>query len=299
MKMPRITNIWSRIRENGAGKLSSQVVIESTGRFGTMVREECGKVILEGSGVEANMPVGAVEVYDGLVTNIYLNQVTDDKIKILIDNEHLAEFKYEVTGELPVRFIVSLERDSILSLFQDKKIVIDPGHGGTDAGARGSVNLLEKNVVLPIARDLQELFKQAGARVFLTRQEDRMVTQRERWEVARRCEADLFLSIHTHADEDSKIGGVAVNYAAESPISAMLALLVKEELVRKLKLADRGGKIIKTYNAIKTVPLVEIEVVTITNWVEEGLLRSPTIHRKAAEGIFNGVKNFLAEQIPQ
>ncbi|NLJ75954.1 MAG: N-acetylmuramoyl-L-alanine amidase [Peptococcaceae bacterium] len=299
MKMPRITNIWSRVRENGAGKLSSQVIIESTGRFTTVVREECGKIVLEGSGVGANMPVGAVEVYDGLVANIFLSQVADDKIKILIDNEHPAEVKYEITGELPVRFIVSLERDSIRSLFKDKKIVIDPGHGGADTGACGPVNLLEKNVVLPIARDLQELFKQAGAQVFLTRQEDRMVTQRERWEVARRCEADLFLSIHTHADEDSKVGGVAVNYAGESPISAALALLVKEELVRKLKLADRGGKIIKTYNAMKTVPLVEIEVVTITNWVEEGLLRSPTVHRKAAEGIFNGVKNFLAEQIPQ
>ena len=33
---------------------------------------------------------------------------------------------------------------------------------------------------------------------------------------------------------------------------------------------------------------------TITNWVEEGLLRSPTIHKKAAEGIFNGVKNYFA-----
>jgi N-acetylmuramoyl-L-alanine amidase len=42
------------------------------------------------------------------------------------------------------------------------------------------------------------------------------------------------------------------------------------------------------------IPGVKVEVVTITNWVEEGLLRSPTIHKKVAEGIFNGVKNYYA-----
>lgn len=299
MKMPRITNIWSKILENEMGEFYSQVVIESTGHFETAIRQADGKIMLEGSGVVANMPVGAVEVDDGLISNIYFTQADDDKIRVIVDNKYPSEFEYEVTGELPVRFIINMERSFISKLFHGKKIVLDPGHGGADVGGRGPVNLVEKNVVMPIALNLQKLFKQAGAQVFLTRQKDQAVSLRERCEVARRCHADLFVSIHTNANVDSKVGGVAVNYSPESPESARLAWLVKEELVRKLKLACRGINKLKAYSTMGPVPAIEVEVVTITNWVEEGLLRSPTIHKKAAEGIFNGVKDYLAGQFPQ
>ncbi len=254
---------------------------------------------MEGACVAANMPVGEVEVDDGLIGNIYLDQTDDDHIKVFIDNRHPAEFKYEVAGELPVRLIINLGRESISELFRDKRIVIDPGHGGADAGGRGPVNLLEKDVVMPIAVNLQELCQKAGAEALLTRQADRPVSLKERREAAVICQADLFVSIHTHADQDSNVGGVAVNYSPQGPESAILAQLVKDGLVRKLKLADRGIKRLKTSSATAPFPAVEVEVVTITNWVEEGLLRSPTVHMKAAEGIFNGVKDYLAGQSAQ
>jgi N-acetylmuramoyl-L-alanine amidase len=60
---------------------------------------------------------------------------------------------------------------------------------------------------------------------------------------------------------------------------------------------DRGIKEKKEYATLGSMPAIEVEVVTITNWVEEGLLRSPTMHKKAAEGIFNGVKNYLAGSV--
>ncbi len=242
------------------------------------------------------MPVGAIDVYDGLIGEIYLAQEGPDKIRVVMDSGYPAEFKYEVTGELPVKITISMERSFISKLFHAKKIVIDPGHGGADTGGCGPVNLVEKNVVLPIAQILGELFKRYGAQVFLTRRKDLAVSPRERWEVVRRCQADLFVSIHTNVSQDSRIGGVAVNYSPEDPASARLAQLVKEGLVKKLKLTDRGIKKVEDLNKMGPVPAIEVEVVTITNWVEEGLLRSPTVHMKAAEGIFNGVKDYLAGQ---
>ena len=296
MKMPRITNIWTKVSGNEAGEFFSQVIIESTGHFATVIRQEDGKIILAGSGVVANMPVGAIDVYDGLIGEIYLAQEGPDKIRVVMDSGYPAEFKYEVTGELPVKITISMERSFISKLFHAKKIVIDPGHNKTDTGGCGPVNLVEKNVVLPIAQILGELFKRYGAQVFLTRRKDLAVSPRERWEVVRRCQADLFVSIHTNVSQDSRIGGVAVNYSPEDPASARLAQLVKEGLVKKLKLTDRGIKKVEDLNKMGPVPAIEVEVVTITNWVEEGLLRSPTVHMKAAEGIFNGVKDYLAGQ---
>lgn len=297
-KIPRVTNIWSKVVTNESGLLFSRVVIESTGAFETTIKRQDGKILLEGSGVMANMPVGSVEVNDGLLRNISLDQPSPCRITVAIEAEHPTEFVLGVTGELPVRTTVTLERSFIGRLFQGKKIVIDPGHGGEDAGGRGPVNLVEKKVVLLIAVSLKDMFKQAGAEVFLTRQEDHAVALQERLKAAKDLKADLFVSIHTNAGRNSKVGGSAVLYSP-SGLSRELAGQVKEELLKKLRLADRGIREKKEYRTLGSMPAIEVEVVTITNWVEEGLLRSPTVHRKAAEGIFNGVKNYLAGSVRQ
>jgi N-acetylmuramoyl-L-alanine amidase len=299
VKLPRITNIWSKVVENEGGLLFSRVVIESTGAFETEVKRQGNVILLEGSGVMANMPVGPVEVNDGLLRNVLLDQTGPDRIIVTIETEHPAEFEFGVTGELPVRTSVTLERSFITRLFQGKKIVVDPGHGGEDAGGRGPVNLVEKNVVMLIALNLKKMFEQAGAIVFLTRQGDQAVSSRERMKAAKDQQADFFISIHTHTGRNSKVSGAAVLYSPSGRDSTGLAGHVKEELLKKLKLVDRGLREKKEYRALGSIPAIEVEVVTITNWVEEGLLRSPTVHKKAAEGIFNGVKNYLAGSVRQ
>ncbi|MEP1605957.1 MAG: N-acetylmuramoyl-L-alanine amidase, partial [Marinomonas sp.] len=75
-------------------------------------------------------------------------------------------------------------------------VVIDAGHGGRDPGASG-IGVKEKDVVLGLAIALRdELLKQGGIRVALTREDDRLLVLAERPEIARRLGADLFLSIH-------------------------------------------------------------------------------------------------------
>jgi len=298
-KIPRITNIWSKVVENEDGLLFSRVVIESTGAFETKVKRQGGKILLEGSGVMANMPLGPVEINDGLIRRVSLDQAGHDRITVAIETEHPAAFDFGVTGELPVRTSVTLERSFITRLFQGKKIVIDPGHGGEDLGGRGPVNLVEKNVVMLIALNLKKLFEQAGAEVILTRQEDQAVSPTERMKAAKDQNACIFVSIHTNTDQNNKVSGAAVLYSSSSRDSAGLAGHVKEELLKKLKLVDRGIRKKKEYGILGSIPAIEVEVVTITNWVEEGLLRSPTVHKKAAEGIFNGVKNYLAGSVRQ
>lgn len=296
---PRITNIWAKVVKNGGGSLFSKVVIESTGTFKAVVKRQGCDILIEGSGVIANMPVGVLEINDGLIRNVSLNQVDPDTINVTIGTEHPSEFEFGITGELPVRTSITLERSFIARLFRGKIIVIDPGHGGEDSGGRGPVNLIEKNVVMPIAIELKTLFEQYGAEVFLTRQGDLAVPLRERMKIVQDKKADLFVSIHTYTDQDKKVSGTAVLYSTSNPDSALLAGHVREELLKKLKLVDRGIRKKKGYTSLGPVPAIEVEVVTITNWVEEGLLRSPTMHKKAAEGIFNGFKNYLAGTVRQ
>jgi len=89
-------------------------------------------------------------------------------------------------------------------------IVIDPGHGGIDPGATGRHGLMEKDVVLDIARRLRDKLAGAGDyRVLLTREEDHKVFLKERVAFAKNNHADLFISIHINSLPP---GGESLNY---------------------------------------------------------------------------------------
>ncbi|MEC9359158.1 MAG: N-acetylmuramoyl-L-alanine amidase [Pseudomonadota bacterium] len=90
-------------------------------------------------------------------------------------------------------------------------IAIDAGHGGKDSGARGSHGVLEKDVALSMARRLAKLVNaQPGYQAVLTRDSDTLIALRERMNIARDAQADLFVSIHANAYKDSRVNGSAV-----------------------------------------------------------------------------------------
>lgn len=80
------------------------------------------------------------------------------------------------------------------------RIVIDPGHGGTQEGALGPDGLLEKDLSLQIAEQVKAVLEQAlGAEVHLTRTRDALVHLSERVAAANRLHPDLFVSIHANS----------------------------------------------------------------------------------------------------
>jgi len=87
-------------------------------------------------------------------------------------------------------------------------VVIDPGHGGDDTGARGPSGLLEKDVSLDIARRLKaRLVSGLGAEVILTRDADRAMMLDDRTAIANHNRADLFVSIHANASRRNNARG--------------------------------------------------------------------------------------------
>jgi N-acetylmuramoyl-L-alanine amidase len=78
-------------------------------------------------------------------------------------------------------------------------IVIDPGHGGKEVGARGPGGSLEKDLTLQISRRLRDALAARGLRVILTRDEDVLIEHDQRTAIANQYHADLFLSIHLNA----------------------------------------------------------------------------------------------------
>jgi N-acetylmuramoyl-L-alanine amidase len=97
------------------------------------------------------------------------------------------------------------------------RVVIDPGHGGHDPGARVK-GLNEADLVLDVALRLEKLLKaQRGVEVVLTRRSNAYIPLEERTALANRESADLFLSIHANASENPKARGLETYYLNFAP----------------------------------------------------------------------------------
>ncbi|MBX7526911.1 N-acetylmuramoyl-L-alanine amidase family protein [Qipengyuania vesicularis] len=104
-------------------------------------------------------------------------------------------------------------------------VVIDPGHGGFDPGATAG-GYVEKRLVLALAQALKEEIEAQGiARVALTRSDDRYLLHTERYRIAQRLDADLFLSIHADSAGDvSEVTGASI-YTLSNEASSRAAAL--------------------------------------------------------------------------
>jgi N-acetylmuramoyl-L-alanine amidase len=96
-----------------------------------------------------------------------------------------------------------------------RTIVIDPGHGGEDAGARGADGSIEKDLTLAIARRLRSALEgRLGIRVLLTREDDHTVPLDQRTAVANNNKADVFISLHANASVRPAAAGASIYVAA-------------------------------------------------------------------------------------
>ncbi len=94
---------------------------------------------------------------------------------------------------------------------RDVVVMIDPGHGGNDPGAKGNAGTQEKSITLMVARELKrQIDKTPGMRAVLTRDGDYYVGLEDRYHKAREAKADLFVSVHADAFTSSDARGSSV-----------------------------------------------------------------------------------------
>ena len=118
-------------------------------------------------------------------------------------------------------------------------VVLDAGHGGRDPGATAvSGEATEKELTLAFARELRDKLVERGrVRVAMTRDDDRFLVLRDRYEAARRLGADLFISIHADASPTNDAARGATIYTLSEVASDREAAL----LAQQQNEADRIG----------------------------------------------------------
>lgn len=149
-------------------------------------------------------------------------------------------------------------------------IVIDPGHGGKDSGAVGVNEILEKDVVLKIAKDIVELnekiFKNRFE-IYLTRYKDSLISLGDRANLAKILKADLFLSLHCNHSDNPNARGVELYVSQKqgkySRKSILLAYDLQKGLKENLGIDSRGVKfgdfqVLRIAGGVSPAVLVEV-----------------------------------------
>ena len=171
-----------------------------------------------------------------------------------------------------------------------RRIVIDPGHGGSDPGGVGN-SLQEKNIVLDVATRFKALLdadtadSSGGGRWIAqrTRTSDVFVSLAARASFANSQGADRFMSIHSNAFGNSQANGTETFAFAEGGQGAALRNLVQSEMITAWRLTNRGNKTANFFVLRETaMPAVLHELAFITNAGDAAKLRSATERQKAA-----------------
>lgn len=206
-----------------------------------------------------------------------------------------------------------------------KRVVIDPGHGGRDAGAIGyDRRYMEKQATLDIALRVAALLRQQpDLEVLLTRDRDKYITLQYRTEFANRHKADLFVSIHCNANRKKSAKGTETYvYSSRATGSAADAAMREnvggdrtldftfDDLIHNAyrarsfylarmiarRIQDRlGQKILRIQQAPFYVlarvrmPSVLVETAFITHKEEENKLKDPEWRQKTAQAIADGI----------
>ena len=128
-------------------------------------------------------------------------------------------------------------------------VVIDAGHGGVDPGAINPVTgLREKDVTLRIAREIRDALLASGrVRVALTRDDDKFLILRERYGVARRLKADLFISVHCDSTGNEAATGASVytlsEVASDKEAARLAARENKADVIGGVNLGEAGADV--------------------------------------------------------
>lgn len=171
-----------------------------------------------------------------------------------------------------------------------KIICVDAGHGGRDPGAcAGGVK--EKDIALKVALKVKDLFLANDLGVVMTRESDQYDSVNEKARKANLAKADLFISIHCNAANESNANGTeTLSYDLDGE-SFQLAKCVQQKLTDICQRRNRGVKQRKDLVVLNStqMPAILVETAFISNEEERKLLQKKDFQNKLAVAIVKGI----------
>jgi len=175
------------------------------------------------------------------IKNIRTRKTEKNVMRIVFDlksNFYIDKHFYLKKNEKNIyRLVIDLKSNNKSSFeFKEKKpkeeskfiITIDAGHGGIDPGA---INLgqKEKNITLIAAKELKNILEKKNIKVFLTREYDKFISLRNRRNIAKKNNSDLFISLHVDSLKKKTTRGTSIYTLSEKASDSITARLAERE----------------------------------------------------------------------
>jgi N-acetylmuramoyl-L-alanine amidase len=259
------------------------------------VEETEHAIVLTLYGVRANTDLVNYASADTLVRTVEWEQLSAERARVTV-NLRAAPYGYLVLWErsaivLRLRGRPRIDQDSPL---RGLTIAVDPGH--PPIGATGPTGLWEPQVTLPVGQRLKAILEERGARVVMTRTTPDPVALADRPIIARRANANAFVSIHLNAYPDGINPFVAPGTGAYffRAQSEPLARAVQRGMVARMGLPDLGVN----YDNLAVVrstwyPAVLCEGAFLMMPDQEAALRTPEFQERYARGIADGLESYF------
>ena len=181
-----------------------------------------------------------ITVENRMLKGVRAGQFDENTVRVVLDLNTIKYYKIFMLDE-PSRIVVDVFGPTIFS--SKKRIVIDAGHGGKDPGAIGPKKLLEKDVVLDIAKKLKkELARHKNYEVFLTRDRDVFIPLEQRTAIANSKNADLFVSIHANASPRRSLRGIETYFLNWTDEEEALNVAARENAISMKQMRKIGKK---------------------------------------------------------
>ncbi len=181
-----------------------------------------------------------------------------------------------------------------------RRVVVDPGHGGTDPGTNGS-GFEEKDLNLAVSLKLQTALENAGFAVIMARSDDSYLGLLERAALTVEEDAPVFVSIHCNSAANiPSANGIETYAGPDDADDAELAGFIQKELIAATGAKDRGVKtsplVVLTHNA---APACLVEIGFMSNSAECVKIADPAYQQKLADAVAAGIEAYFAAKAEQ
>jgi N-acetylmuramoyl-L-alanine amidase len=235
-----------------------------------------------------------------LVSRLDWQQVSPTRVKYTFNLKKLQQWGYKLrydntTLVLTLRHPPQLKNNNRLPL-SGIKIVLDPGHGGKESGASGPTGYLEKDANLVISKLLRDELVKRGAKVVMTREDDRDVSLGERQVIINKEEPAIALSIHHNSLPDNGDAEKTKGFGTfwYHPQSHSLAVFLQTYVVKKIGKPAYGvfwDNLALTRPSVAPAVLLELGFMSNPDEFEE--IVNPQAQQKMANTLADGITEWF------
>jgi N-acetylmuramoyl-L-alanine amidase len=290
------STVLSRIKLNETPD-EIRIHLNTEERIPFLIEDEARQLRLILDGIKESSYV-TQEGQSSLLEEIDIESEQDDIVTLTIKlNQPMSGYDCQWEEK---ELVISLRKPPEISEdnpLENRKIVIDPGHGGEYPGAVGPGDIHERDVVLAMGKYLRDMLKERGAEVLMTREEDVDVDLYERVNLAVKENADLFISIHANAHAE---GADAIDYHGHMTLynfayNQKLAEIMLDNLTERMGLPKKTVWQRNNLAVLRRpqVPSVLVETAFLMHPEDNWYLLTPEYQKEFAEAMMDGIVEYF------